>query len=442
MNYFFTLNRHFSATPFTFPLKAAKHSYFFRIFEAENFHGTHNLLYLYSASRHLPWMFNARTMKKRKILVTGGAGFIGSHLALKLQAEGYDVTVLDNLSPQIHGDNPDTTSPLYNSIKGRVNFVLGSVTSKNDWLKALDGADCVVHLAAETGTGQSMYEIEKYVATNIGGTALLLDLLTNTKHSVKKVVVAESRAIYGEGRYYSDELKKYVYPTERSDKDMSQGDFEVKYPSCTKPLKLVGTTEDSLIHPTSVYGITKQVEGQLVHLVCPSIGIASVSFRYQNVYGPGQSLSNPYTGILSIFSTRIKNGNPINIFEDGRESRDFVYIDDVVDATILGIEKDEANGHVFNIGTGIPTDVLTVANTLIEKYGIHVPVTVSGNYRLGDIRHNYADISAAREILGFKPKWSFSDGIGEFAKWVNAQDVQEDKYEQSINEMKEKGLYK
>ena len=264
-------------------------------------------------------MFNARTMKKRKILVTGGAGFIGSHLALKLQAEGYDVTVLDNLSPQIHGDNPDTTSPVYNSIKGRVNFVLGSVTSKNDWLKALDGADCVVHLAAETGTGQSMYEIEKYVATNIGGTALLLDLLTNTKHSVKKVVVAESRAIYGEGRYYSDELKKYVYPTERSDKDMSQGDFEVKYPSCTKPLKLVGTTEDSLIHPTSVYGITKQVEGQLVHLVCPSIGIASVSFRYQNVYGPGQSLSNPYTGILSIFQRASKTEIPsIYLKTDGK----------------------------------------------------------------------------------------------------------------------------
>ena len=381
-------------------------------------------------------------MKKRKILITGGAGFIGSHLALRLLSEGYDVTVLDNLSPQVHGDNPDATSPLYNSIKGRVNFILGSVTSKNDWLNALDGVECVVHLAAETGTGQSMYEIEKYVTTNIGGTALLLDLLTNTKQRVKKVVVAESRAIYGEGRYYSDELKKFVYPTERSDKDMSKGDFEVKYSSCTQPLKLVGTTEDSLIHPTSVYGITKQVEGQLVHLVCPSIGIASVSFRYQNVYGPGQSLSNPYTGILSIFSTRIKNGNPINIFEDGRESRDFVYIDDVVDATILGIEKDEANGHVFNIGTGIPTDVLTVANTLIEKYGIHVPVTVSGNYRLGDIRHNYADISAAREILGFEPKWSFSDGIGEFAKWVNAQDVQEDKYEQSIDEMKEKGLYK
>ncbi len=381
-------------------------------------------------------------MKKRKILITGGAGFIGSHLALKLLSKGYDVSVLDNLSPQVHGTDPDNTSPLYNSIKGKVNFIFGTVTSRKDWLKALENIDCVVHLAAETGTGQSMYEIEKYVATNIGGTALLLDILTNMKHTVSKVIVAESRAIYGEGRYYSEELKRDVYPTERLDKDMSKGDFEVKYPGCTQPLKLVSTTEDSLVHPTSVYGITKQVEGQLVHLVCPSIGIAAVSFRYQNVYGPGQSLSNPYTGILSIFSTRIKNGNPINIFEDGHETRDFVYIDDVVDATILGIEKDEANGHVFNVGTGIPTDVLTVANTLIEKYGIQVPVTVSGNYRLGDIRHNYADISAARKILGFEPKWSFSDGIGEFAKWVNAQDIQEDKYEQSIDEMKKKGLYK
>ena len=379
---------------------------------------------------------------RKKILITGGAGFIGSHLALKLLSKGYEVTVLDNLSRQIHGADPDKTSPLYNSIKGKVKFILGSVTSREDWLKALEGIECVVHLAAETGTGQSMYEIEKYVTTNIGGTALLLDILTNTKHSVKKVVVAESRAIYGEGRYYSEELKRDVYPTERLDKDMSQGDFEVKYPGCFQPLKLVGTTEDSLVHPTSVYGITKQVEGQLVHLVCPSIGIAAVSYRYQNVYGPGQSLSNPYTGILSIFSTRIKNGNPLNIFEDGKETRDFVYIDDVVDATILGIEKEEANGHVFNVGTGVPTDVLTVARTLIEKYGISVPVTVSGNYRLGDIRHNYADITAARTILGFEPKWSFSDGIGEFAKWVNEQEVQEDRYEQSIKEMEKKGLYK
>lgn len=375
------------------------------------------------------------------VLITGGAGFIGSNIALKLVTKGYNVTVLDNLSKQIHGDNPDYTSPLYQSIKGKVNFVRGSVFSREDWMNVLPEQDAIIHLAAETGTGQSMYEIEKYVNTNIGGTALMLDILTNTKHCVKRVVVAESRAIYGEGKYHCPKCGD-VYPLERKDEDMAKGDFECKCPKCGGEVKLVATTEDSAIHPSSVYGIGKQVQGQLVHLVCKSIGVESVSFRYQNVYGPGQSLSNPYTGILSIFSTRIKNGNGINIFEDGKETRDFVYIDDVVDATILGLEVPEANGHVFNVGTGVATDVLTVANTLCEKYGIKVPVSVSGNYRLGDIRHNFADITAARQILGFKPKWSFSDGIEQFTKWVNKQQIQEDKYEASIEEMKKKGLYK
>ncbi len=378
----------------------------------------------------------------KNVLITGGAGFIGSNVALKLIDKGYHVTVLDNLSPQIHGENPDKTSPLYCSVKDKVHFINGTVTSKSDWEKALVGADAVIHLAAETGTGQSMYEIEKYVTVNIGGTAILLDLLANTQHHVKRVVVAESRSIYGEGRYWSDDLNMFVYPSERSCRTMSQGDFEVKYPGCTQPLKLVATTEDSAIHPNSVYGITKQVQGQLVHLVCKSIGIESVSLRYQNVYGPGQSLSNPYTGILSIFSTRIKNGNGINIFEDGRETRDFVYIDDVVDATILGLEVDGVSGHAFNIGTGVPTDVLTVANTLKKCYGIDVPVTISGNYRLGDIRHNFADITSARTLLGFEPKWSFDAGIARFVEWVNAQDVHEDRYEASIEEMKRKGMYK
>lgn len=377
----------------------------------------------------------------KNILVTGGAGFIGSNVALKLLDKGYNVTVLDNLSKQIHGENPEVTSPLYLSIKDKVHFIKGSVASREDWMKALEGQDAVIHLAAETGTGQSMYEIEKYVDTNIGGTALLLDILTNTKHHVKRVLVAESRAIYGEGKYFCPKCGD-VYPKDRRDEDMSKGDFECKCPKCGGEVKLVATTEDSVIHPSSVYGIAKQVQGQLVHLVCPTIGIESVSFRYQNVYGPGQSLSNPYTGILSIFSTRIKNGNGINIFEDGKETRDFVYIDDVVDATIRGLEVPEANGYVFNVGTGVATDVLTVANTLCEKYGIQVPIEVSGNYRLGDIRHNYADISLARNILGFEPKWSFSDGIAQFCKWVDKQEVQEDKYEASIEEMKRKGLYK
>lgn len=375
------------------------------------------------------------------VLITGGAGFIGSNIALKLINKGYCVTVLDSLSEQIHGANPEKTSPLYQSIKKKVNFIHGDVNNRSDWEKALSDIDYVIHLAAETGTGQSMYEIKKYVDTNIGGTALLLDILANNKHHVKRVVVAESRAIYGEGKYRCPKCGD-VYPMERKEEDMAKGDFECKCPKCGGEIELVATTEDSAIHPSSVYGIAKQVQGQLVHLVCKSIGVESVSFRYQNVYGPGQSLSNPYTGILSIFSTRIKNGNGLNIFEDGKETRDFVYIEDVVDATILGMEVPEANGHVFNIGTGIATDVLTVANTLCEKYGTQVPITVSGNYRLGDIRHNYADITAARNILCFEPKWNFSDGIDQFCKWVNLQEVQEDNYEASIEEMKKKGLYK
>lgn len=377
----------------------------------------------------------------KNVLITGGAGFIGSNVALKLVEKGYEVTVLDNLSRQIHGDDPDSTSPLFNGIKGKVSFINGSVTSRDDWMKALEGQEAVIHLAAETGTGQSMYEIERYVDTNIGGTALMLDLLTNHKNNVKRVLVAESRAVYGEGKYYCESCGD-VFPLDRKDEDMAKGDFECHCPTCGKPVNLVATTEDSDIHPSSVYGITKQVQGQLVHLVCPSIGVEPVSFRYQNVYGPGQSLNNPYTGILSIFSTRIKNHKGIIIFEDGRESRDFVYIDDVVDATILGLEVPEADGYVFNIGTGVATDVLSVARILCKEYGIDVPISVSGNYRLGDIRHNCADISLARRILGFDPKWSFLDGIARFAKWVGGQVVQEDKYDASIEEMKKKGLYK
>lgn len=379
-------------------------------------------------------------MSIKNVLITGGAGFIGSNLALKLIEKGYQVTVLDNLSPQIHGYNPTETSPLYLSIKDKVKFIHGTVTSKSDWEEALKGQDAIVHYAAETGTGQSMYEVEKYVDVNINGTALMLNLLVNGSYNVKKVVVASSRSIYGEGKYISKELGA-VYPTQRESIYMDQGDFEVKYPN-SSALTLVGTDEESKIHPSSVYGITKQNQEQMVLTVCPTVGIAGVAFRYQNVYGPGQSLKNPYTGILSIFSTQIKNGNNINIFEDGLESRDFVYIDDVVDATILGLEKEEANNQVFNVGTGVATNVLTVANELVKNYGIDVSINVSGNYRLGDIRHNYADLTKINRLLGFSPKVSFEAGLKSFAEWVNTQEVQEDKYQKSIDEMKAKGLYK
>jgi dTDP-L-rhamnose 4-epimerase len=376
-----------------------------------------------------------------KILITGGAGFIGSNLARHLVANGHEVTVLDNLSKQIHGEHPETESPLYLGIKDRVRFVLGSVCDPTAWDEVLPGQEAIVHLAAETGTGQSMYEIKRYVDVNIGGTALMLDLLTNGKHQVKKVVVASSRSIYGEGKYRSEALG-VIYPGARKDEDMRAGRFDPLCPQTGAPLALMPTDEESKIHPSSVYGITKQNQEQMVMTVCGSIGIGATALRYQNVYGPGQSLSNPYTGILSIFSTRIKNGNGLSIFEDGKESRDFVYVDDVVDATALALTSDAANGEVFGIGSGVPTDVLTVAGMLVKHYGIEVPVQVTGAYRLGDIRHNYADLSKARRLLGFEPKVDFDEGIRRFTAWVNTQEVQADGYDESIAEMKRRGLYK
>ena len=376
----------------------------------------------------------------KNILITGGAGFIGSNLSLELIERGYNVTVLDNLSPQIHGENAEETSFLYLSIKDKVKFVKGNVTSKNDWINALKGQQAIIHLAAETGTGQSMYQIQKYTDVNIGGTALMLDILANSKNEVTKVIIASSRSIYGEGKYKSKQ-SGFVYPKHRTDAYMSNGDFDVIYEG-ENSLELVATDEDSKIHPCSVYGITKQNQEQMVMTVCPTIGIAPVAFRYQNVYGPGQSLSNPYTGILSIFSNLIKNGQGITIFEDGKESRDFVFIDDVVKATILGLEKEEANGEVFNVGRGEAIDVLTVAETLKENYNANTAVNISGNYRLGDIRHNYADLKKIEARLGFLPEYNFKKGIKKFTDWVTTQEIQKSRFDESICEMKAKGLLK
>ncbi|MDZ4329385.1 MAG: NAD-dependent epimerase/dehydratase family protein, partial [Flavobacterium sp.] len=226
---------------------------------------------------------NINIVDMKNILITGGAGFIGSNLAVKLINKGHKITVLDNLSPQIHGDNPEQHSPLYKSIADKVKFIKGTVTSKKDWIKAIEGQDIIVHYAAETGTGQSMYEIQKYVDVNVNGTAIMLDLLANTKHQVKKVVIASSRSIYGEGKYIN-ERGESVYPQHRTSEYMDGGDFEVKF-SGSEILKLVGTDEESKIHPSSVYGITKQNQEQMIMTVCPTLGIAPVAFRYQNVFG-------------------------------------------------------------------------------------------------------------------------------------------------------------
>jgi dTDP-L-rhamnose 4-epimerase len=377
-----------------------------------------------------------------KILITGGAGFIGSNLSLKLTKNGHAVTILDNLSPQIHGDEPEKTSPLYKSVlDANIAFINGSVTDKETWIKAIEGQEAIIHLAAETGTGQSMYEIQRYTDVNIGATAMLLDILANTSHTIKRIVIASSRSIYGEGKY-STPNSEIVYPSHRAASDMDKKDFEVKYTGVDAALTLLPTDETSKIHPSSVYGITKQVQEQLIMTVCPTIGVIPVAFRYQNVYGPGQSLSNPYTGILSIFSTLIRSNKGINVFEDGEESRDFVFIDDVVDATILGIENEASNNQVFNVGYGEATNVITVANTLINEYGINVPVNISGNYRLGDIRHNYADISKIKTLLNFEPRFDFKTGIALFCDWVRGQEVIESKFDDSIKELKERGLIK
>lgn len=374
------------------------------------------------------------------VLITGGAGFIGSHLAARFVRDGHTVTVLDSLIPQVHGEDPEKTSPLLRSLDGIATVIVGDVASTPDLRRALIGATVVVHLAAETGTGQSMYEIDRYVSANVGGTAKLLDILANEETSVRRIVIASSRSIYGEGAYRTAD-GRLVYPGHRTDADMAAGDFDVHLEG-EGELTLVPTDEQAKLHPSSVYGITKQMQESLVMTVAPTIGKEGVAVRYQNVYGPGQSLKNPYTGILSIFSTLIRQGKDINIFEDGEESRDFVYIDDVVEATYLASTNPRAAGETFNVGSGVATSVNEVVAALFAAFEREVPTRVSGNYRLGDIRHNVADTSHLERVLGFTPRTSFREGVSEFARWVLSEPIEEDGYQRSLDEMSKRNLLK
>jgi dTDP-L-rhamnose 4-epimerase len=374
----------------------------------------------------------------KKILITGGAGFIGSRVAKMLCNKGFKVIVLDNFSSQVH----ENVSRSIQEISFVNSIIIGDVRSRENLKRAILDVDCIIHLAAETGTGQSMYEISKYTEVNIAGTALILDLLANEKtHSVKKLIVASSRSIYGEGAYECSD-HGLVYPESRNILDLEAGQFEVRCPKCQRLPNLVATSENSLLSPASVYAITKKAQEDLCLLSARSIGVECISLRFQNVYGPGQSLSNPYTGILSIFSTRIMNGNDINIFEDGHESRDFVYVDDVVDAIVASVHPNDASGHAINIGSGVPTSVIQVVEHLSEGFGKKINSHISGAFRHGDIRHNYADITKANLLLNWKPLTSFADGIRLFVEWVKEQEVQPDNYDKSIEELKQHGLYK
>ena len=373
-----------------------------------------------------------------KILITGGAGFIGSNVARRLLSEGFEITILDNFLPQIHGDLNELSSDL----KDRVKLIVGDVADKSVLYSALQGQDAVIHYAAETGTGQSMYAVSHYTNVNIQATANLCDFIINENHQIKNVIVASSRSIYGEGKYNSPQ-HGIVYPNSRTFQNVQES-FEVCCPKSGKHnLEVEATDESSEIHPSSFYGITKQVQEQMIILATQLKNINGFALRYQNVYGPGQSLKNPYTGILSIFSRLALKNEEINIFEDGLESRDFVYIDDVVSATIKCLKHSKIEQHILNVGSGIPTDVLTVAKEIISYFNSNSKINISGAYREGDIRHNYADLIKVNKVIGFKPIWDFKSGLQKFLEWVLLQNdipLTTNDYKKSLEELKSKGL--
>ncbi len=371
------------------------------------------------------------------VLVTGGAGFIGSHLVPLLVARGYHVRVLDTLAPQIHGMLPGRGLEWLTTMPG-VDFVRGSVTNEAEAKAALEGVSVVVHLAAETGTGQSMYEIDRYCRENVQGTALLMHLLANgAGPAVRRVVLASSRSVYGEGAYVYAERENgaRVIPPSRTAEAMRAGRWEPLCPETGAALKVVPTREDDRTAPASIYAATKLAQEDLVRIACESAGLGYAILRLQNVYGEGQSLNNPYTGILSIFSTRIRRGLELPIFEDGLESRDFVHVADVSAAFAAAVSAEAAANCVINVGSGIATSVADIARALCKAFHAPENLRVTGQFRLGDIRHNVADIGRLRERLGLVPEVDLLEGLGRFAAWVQGQSLPEDKLAQANAEL-------
>jgi len=374
----------------------------------------------------------------KKVLITGGAGFIGTNIAKTLLSEGYELTILDNFLPQIHGHKKE----LPNALDGKVKLIVGDVADKNVLYEALKDQEAIIHYAAETGTGQSMYAVGHYSNVNIQATANLCDYIINENHCIKNVIVASSRSIYGEGKYYSNEYG-FVYPNSRTFNNVKES-FDVPCPISGKyNLEIKPTDESSKIHPSSFYGITKQVQEQMIILAANLKNISGYALRYQNVYGPGQSLKNPYTGILSIFTRLALQNEEINIFEDGLESRDFVHINDVVSATVSCLKIDKTQQCILNVGSGIPITVLEVAKEIVSYLKSNSKINISGAFREGDIRHNFADLTLIKKTIGYEPKWGFKEGLHSFIDWALLQnDIPNDTsdYKKSLGELKEKGL--
>jgi dTDP-L-rhamnose 4-epimerase len=308
------------------------------------------------------------------------------------------------------------------------------------WASTVPGHQVIVNLAAETGTGQSMYEVAKYEQVNLAGTAFLYDLLARKSGcGVERIVVASSRAIYGEGAYQCQEHGR-VYPQPRASSDKKEGLFDPLCPVCGGACSSVPTPESAPFQPSSFYGLTKQVQEQMTLLFGEVLGIPSFALRYQNVYGPGQSLKNPYTGILAIFSNLARVGADINVFEDGNESRDFVYIDDVVRATIACVNSREKSSYAVNVGSNERTSVMQVAEAVNRYFGGNSKVQVNGAFREGDIRHGMANLERARALLDYEPQVRFEIGLRNFLAWTEENEPEISGYERSLKEMRERGL--
>ena len=365
------------------------------------------------------------------VLITGGAGFVGSHLADQLLARGYRVRVLDNLAEQVHGTS--ITRPDY--LAAEVELVRGDVRDEVAVRKALRGVDAVYHLAAAVGVGQSMYEIEHYTDVNNRGTAVLLEALANAP--VQRLVVASSMSIYGEGMYRSAS-GAVVAPPERSPEQLARGEWELSDEAGV--LTPVATPETKVASPSSVYALSKLDQERLCLIVGQAYGIPTVALRFFNIYGTRQALSNPYTGVLAIFASRYLNRRPPLVFEDGRQRRDFVSVHDVARACRLALEVPEAAGEVLNIGSGRSIDVLGVAGEMASALGIDdLPPEVTGKSRTGDIRHCFADITRAGEVLGYRPEVELRDGMEELVEWMLGQQAF-DRVDDAAAELVRRGL--
>jgi dTDP-L-rhamnose 4-epimerase len=347
-----------------------------------------------------------------KILVTGGAGFIGSHLVDALVEKGHEVRILDSLVEQVHGGK------VPEHLNKDAEFIKADICDAEAVSKALNGIDVIYHQAAEVGVGQSMYEIVRYVKANDLGTAVLLEEIINRPGQFRKLVVASSMSIYGEGAYFCEKCDEKVYPQLRSNEQLKAHDWEVKCEKCGSEVKAVGTTEEKPLFPTSVYAVTKQDQEQYCLSVGRAYKIPAVALRYFNVYGTRQALSNPYTGVCAIFSSRLMNDERPLIFEDGEQSRDFVHVSDIVQANLLALETDKADYQAINIGTGRSISVKEIAQMLAKGLGKDIEPEMVGKYREGDIRHCVSDISKAQGLLSFQPKVNLEDGLKALLDWV------------------------